>query len=146
MRRPVPGMTIESQPQEVLLRLVLWGEARGESSLGKLAVLWVIRNRAAKTGKSISDVILAPLQFSSFNANDPNRAQMLDAWRHDAATWTAIDALCELAETWPALPDPTKGADHYYVANMLNPPKWGRGSKDWNETTMIGRHVFGICP
>jgi spore germination cell wall hydrolase CwlJ-like protein len=149
--RPVPGLTLEQQPQDVLLRCCIWGEARGESSLGKLAVLWVIRNRAIKSGASIADVILkhsdkGTYQFTSFDPKDVNASQLLYAWKDDPLPWARIDALCELAESWSGLGDPTYGSTHYYVADMPNPPVWGRGHKDWKERAHIGRHVFGECP
>jgi hypothetical protein len=32
---------------------------------------------------------------------------------------------------------------NYYVADMPNPPAWGRGSQEWKETVVILHHVFG---
>ena len=37
------------------LTRVVYGEARGESDEGKIAVAWVVKNRCAKSGKSIKD-------------------------------------------------------------------------------------------
>ena len=58
---PVPGIPIEQQPAPVLLRLCLWGEARGESAIGKLAIAWVIKNRAAKGNYAACDAVAALL-------------------------------------------------------------------------------------
>lgn len=125
-----------------MLRLCLWGEARGEQAEGQLAVAWVIKNRADKQGNSIKEVILAPWQFSSFNHDDPNRDKMLSAHQFDPTGWARINAVCDLFESGYTI-DPTKGATHYYVERMPNPPKWGRGHPTWDETAVVGRHVFG---
>lgn len=56
--------------QEVLA-LTLYGEARGESIEGQIAVGCVIRNRlTAKEG--YKEVCLSPYQFSCWNSSDPN--------------------------------------------------------------------------
>jgi N-acetylmuramoyl-L-alanine amidase len=54
------------------LSLTLYGEARGESIEGIIAVGVIIRNRVRDTGRSYSDICLAPKQFSSWNPDDPN--------------------------------------------------------------------------
>ena len=139
--KPVPGLPIEQQPAAILARMLLWGEARGESVLGAIAVLAVAYNRAAHSGKTLRDVILKPLQFSSFNAHDPNRAKLLDAWKDDPLGWNRADLVCELWEE-KLLTDPTAGATHYYAFNVVQ-PKWGRGSPEWKETAIIDHQVFG---
>lgn len=118
--RPIPGLQLESQPDDVLIRCCLWAEARGESDLGMLGVLYVIAHRALKHGVSMGRVILQPWQFSSFNANDPNRDKMLDAWEHDVAGWARADSV---ANRYKALEtsDPTEGATHYCTLAL-----WGR--------------------
>jgi spore germination cell wall hydrolase CwlJ-like protein len=57
----------------------LFGECRGEPENGQLAVAWVIRTRATWSpptwwGKTVSEVCLAPEQFSCWNKTDPNYA------------------------------------------------------------------------
>jgi spore germination cell wall hydrolase CwlJ-like protein len=122
--------------------MCVWAEARGEPALGKLAVAWVIRNRASRRNTDYRREILRPWQFSSFNADDPNRAKMLNAHVTSAIAWAECDVVCELFESGTTM-DPTLGATHYYVTKMSNPPKWGRGSDTWVETAEIGAHVFG---
>src|SRR5271168_1882889 len=75
------------QPYEALSDLELcalcvWREARGEGLLGKRGVAHVILNRASNPGwwgHTVSNVILHPYQFSSFNEGDPNA----DKWPED---------------------------------------------------------------
>lgn len=140
--KPAPGLTLEQQPEAVLLRCLMWGEARSEPARGRLAVLWVAHNRAMKRDSTLKAEILRPLQFSCFNSNDPNRAKLLNAHSIDPAGWAAADAIAILYQ-YGNTTDPTEGATHYYVAKMKNPPEWGRGHKDWDETVEIGAHVFG---
>jgi len=143
MIRPAPGIPIEQQPLPVLRRLLLWGETRGESNVGKLAVLCVVANRVAKGGQWKA-VILKPKAFSCFNPDDHNREKLLNAHNLEPNSWASVDAVCELWENG-AIVDVTQGADHYYSFNIVT-PKWGRGHPDWQETVVIGNHVFGICP
>jgi len=142
MRRPIPGIPIEQQPVDILERMCLWAEARGEDALGRLAILKVIRTRALEQNVSAATVILRPRAFSSFNATDKNRPKLLSAWQDDPAGWGAVDAICELANN---VVDPTGGANHYYNPDIAT-PIWGRGHQDWQETWVHGHHVFGRCP
>ena len=56
------------------LALCVWREARGESVRGKTLVAQVIANRVAdpRWPNTVSEVVLQPKQFSSFNRSDPN--------------------------------------------------------------------------
>jgi spore germination cell wall hydrolase CwlJ-like protein len=86
---PVKNVPFEKQKELTLLGLVIWGEARGESRLGQYAVGFTILNRWKKQswyGKSISEVITLPYQFSCMNPKDPNRQKMerlknIQSWR-----------------------------------------------------------------
>lgn len=125
----------------MLKRMLLWGEARGESPRGKLAVLWVALNRAKLWRKSLKEVILQPLQFSCFNSHDPNRVKLLSAWKDDPEQWAVIDALVELV-SGQSVPDPTYGAVNYYAHNVVK-PEWGEGHPGWRTTAVIENHTFG---
>ena len=144
MLKPVPGLQVDQQPEPVLLRMCGWAEARGEPRRGLLAVLHVIRNRALKADTTLAKEILRPWQFSAFNADEHTgqRRQMLEAHATDPRGWACVDAVCELFEQG-CTGDPTEGATHYYVEKMENPPKWGRSHEGWQETRVIGLHVFG---
>ena len=141
--KPVPGIEIEQQPEPIVLRMCLWAEARGEIALGKLAIAWVIHNRADKADSSLKAQILKPWQFSSFNANDPNRAKMLEAWAKDATAWGACDAIAELFEQKATI-DPTLGSTHYLNRAVLEKqPDWSLEEHGWEKQVTIGSHEFG---
>ena len=66
-------------PKVYLMALCAWRESRGCSDEAIRGVLHVIKNRAAKPGwwgDSIVQVVLKPLQFSSFNSGDPNATKI----------------------------------------------------------------------
>jgi len=116
-----------------LLALCLWREARGESQRGKELVAQVIVNRAidGRWPKSIVGVILQPMQFSSFNKNDPN------ATLFPAEGDVAWDACVEAAESVLANPAPITTANHYCVVGLT--PSWAQPEK---VVAQEGRHVF----
>lgn len=63
-----------------LLALTIYGEARGESTEGKIAVGSVILERVEHRdwdGKTIKEVCLKPWQFSCFNETDPNFPKLI---------------------------------------------------------------------
>lgn len=122
--------------EQVALR-TLYGEARGEPPEGQLAVAHVFLNRMkdGRWGGSLATVCLARLQFSCWNASDPNRPLMA-ALQDDGA---------ELAKLWPILEqartgkDPTNGATHYFSDTMIKPPEWAVGATFCGQ---VGRHKF----
>jgi spore germination cell wall hydrolase CwlJ-like protein len=68
-------MSFENTTNKELLALCIYGEARGESTAGKIAVGSVILERAKRNGwfgKTLKEVVLKPYQFSCFLENDPN--------------------------------------------------------------------------
>lgn len=72
--------------EKQILALVIYGEARGESAEGKIAVGSVILERVKRDGwfgKNLHDVILKPYQFSCFLEQDPNYPKLL----HIAEQW-----------------------------------------------------------
>ncbi len=164
-RRPLPGLTIEQQPERVVMALLLCGEARGEQDAGgrlesvaMAAVYWTVKNRRGRSrwvNLSLREIALQPWQFSCFNRNDPNREKLLDLWRTDPVSWERADTVCDLVET--GYPDPTGGATHYCTANL-----WGKAAQagqrpQWyhvseissgrtRKTVEIGSHVFAVAP
>lgn len=67
-------------PEEKIMALTLWAETRGEPIAGKVAVGTVIMNRVEHRswdGKTVKEVCLWPKQFSCFNPNDVQRAQLV---------------------------------------------------------------------
>lgn len=119
---------------EVMARTI-FGEARGESFKGQVAVAWVIKNRSVNRGLSVKDVCYAPKQFSCWNVEDPNREKMLAATFTDSHYLRAfgIAALVSLGD----LKDPTDGADHYHTTAIE--PYW---AKSMHTTLLEGHHRF----
>jgi N-acetylmuramoyl-L-alanine amidase len=131
---------LEKLPDAKLLARCVWGEARGESILGKLAVAHVVLNRVkAKSyyGGSVREVLLKPLQFSCFKEDDPNLAKILslDPSNPDLAYCQAVADTSLLTGN----PDPTGGATHYHAAGTR--PSWV-GSPQMGFLRQIGNHLF----
>ncbi|MBC8157732.1 MAG: cell wall hydrolase, partial [Alphaproteobacteria bacterium] len=81
---------------DIMARTV-WGEARGEDEIGKIAVAHVIKNRAKHPkwwGKTIMEVCLKPWQFSCWNKKDPNREKM-DAVTTNDPTFKLCLSVCK---------------------------------------------------
>jgi cell wall hydrolase len=168
MMTPLPTPILSEQEQrdaDVLARTV-FGEARGESDLGRLAVAWVCRNRAVIAGRFVAahghphplfgDGTVAGAcersnvtrdgrrvwQFSCWDPADPNCAKLLalDLTGEAArpSRWAATTALERTA------PDPSNGATHYHTAMAPRdgidwPPYWAVGQ---TVVATVGSHVF----
>ncbi|WP_095058011.1 cell wall hydrolase [Pseudomonas sp. Irchel s3f7] len=136
-------MTESAKERDILAR-TLWGEARGESLAGQIAVAWTIRNRVndgkAKSwwGEGYAGVCQKPYQFSCWNKNDPNFAYLSGVkpipLRELAQAQIAADQVMA-----GKVSDPTDGATHYYSNTMPKPPAWVKGAK---ETLRLGHHIF----
>ncbi len=127
---------IAARDIDVLARTV-FGEARGESDLGKLAVAWVIVNRAKRARSSIAAACLKSIHFSAWNngrGNDANQLAMLTADLSDPAYARCMAAALQAAHEFGK--DPTDGARHYHAAGVS--PHWAEGKS--YET--IGGHRF----
>lgn len=120
---------------EVMARTI-YGEARGESFTGQVAVGNVILNRARRGGwfgASIAAVCQKPWQFSCWNANDPNRDKLLAVDLTSEALRTAVQACLAAVER-----DLTSGSTHYY-AKHIAPPAWAKGLRP---AFSEGGHLF----
>lgn len=136
-------MTAADKDRDILAR-TLWGEARGESLTGQIAVAWTIRNRVfdgkdkSWWGEGYAGVCLKPWQFSCWNKNDLNYAYLSGAKPIPTAQYAqALKAADQVMMS--TVPDPTGGATHYYATTMPKPPTWAKGAK---RTLTLGRHVF----
>lgn len=117
----------------------IYGEARGESDQGKIAVAWVIRNRH-ESGKwfgegTVGDVCRKREQFSCWNPDDPNRARIEALTPDDpmlqTCLWAALSVFCDKTA------DPTCGATHYQVTGT--DAAWANGKVP---VCTIGHHQF----
>jgi spore germination cell wall hydrolase CwlJ-like protein len=117
-----------------LLALCIWREARGETPRGRRLVGATISNRVAdpRWPKDYPGVILQPLQFSSFNANDPNAVQFPKV---DDPAWP--DCVAAADETFEDAAHPLTTANHYHVIGLN--PAWRDDAK---VVATEGHHVF----
>lgn len=129
---------LSKHDKNVLIETI-WGEARGETSLGRMAVVHVILNRiytnniTFKSYKSIAQVCLKKYQFSCW----------LDKFtmRHIKNDDTYKDVKNDVEK---AIKDYEHGVDYsngalFYFSDIIKPPKWVKNYKNVNK---IGLHNF----
>jgi N-acetylmuramoyl-L-alanine amidase len=135
------GTTIDPDDADVMARTIM-GEARGESDQGKVAVGWVILNRA-RSGKwfggggDIFSVCRKPYQFSCWNPGDPNFPIITNARVGDSDFDACLVAAKQVLSG--SVADPTGGATHYY-AEYIAAPSWTQHPAKF--TVQIGVHKF----
>lgn len=121
------------------LARTIYGEARGESQAGKVAVAFVVINRVhgkAWFGRTIRGVCRKPWQFSCWNKSDPNRARLLAADESDPDFRDSKLAALAVVQG-RAGADPTDGATHYHASYIS--PRWAR---DRLPVGCIGSHLY----
>lgn len=126
------------------LATMIYGEARGESLTGKIAVAYTAVNRATK--RSVCQVVLAKKQYSIFNDNPALRAAALSVRLEpmqsnsiDKRSWAQSMKVAHLVIK-RQVSDPTYGATHYVAYQSLTHiPKW---TKIFNTVVKIGNHTF----
>lgn len=140
---------MESPKELDIVVRTLWGEARGESTKGKQAVAWVIRNRVEIDlkgdgkpdwwGEGYTKVCLKPWQFSCWNKDDANYKYLSGAKKIPEVQYNVCkEIVIDVADG--VVPDPTGGATHYYNPKAVKyEPKWVEGS---TLTAVIGNHKF----
>lgn len=115
--------TLSEMAALVFLALVIWREARGQSSECQTAVAYSILNRVARPswwGGSVQSVIFKRLQYSSMTyKNDPQ----LTTWPAEKdPSW--IQCLQIASEVLGGVVEnPVPGADSYHDISIA-PPKW----------------------
>ena len=126
-----------------ILARTIYGEARGESVLGKKAIACVVMNRQRArrwfTGETVADTCLFCAngskwhQFSCWNADDPNGEFIA------AATDAELAPYVEIAKEAVdgKLLDFLAGATHYHAIGTR--PAWAEGKQP---SFKIGRHYF----
>lgn len=150
---------ITAHDLDVMARTI-YGEARGEPILGALAVGFVILHRAciAYAGwrahplygdGSIAAACQRPWQFSCWNPNDPNRAQLLAVSLDDPHFQRAFYAA--LAVVHGQANDRLPRATHYLNPLLVKLPDWVTGVPAKNippatKLGTIGGHDFYAVP
>lgn len=139
-----------------LLAATIFLEAEGEPDDGKLAVGWVVRNRADQREQTIRQVILGPdaaaygdgKAFEAFSCwNDDYRpvaaTRLAGAGQAREASWRAA-----MAALWQLLPDPTNGSTFYLNIELTRKirggtlPEWATKALAKSPGVVIGRHTF----
>ena len=123
----------------------VWGEARGESVEGRIAVAHVIRNRALlllrQRPKTLEPYVLVckmPWQFSCWNANDPNRALLEALSLRNLAFAACLHVAVDVLSGQEA--SPVGHARHYFnPAAVAKIPAWAQGK---TPVVSIGHHDF----
>lgn len=119
-----------------IMAKTIFGEARGESEEGQIAVACCILNRFKfgrwYAGKTIAETCQKPWQFSCWNPNDPNRAKLEALSFPSFSKYFPIIAAAEKK-------DITGGATHYYAPSAVKCPKWAEGKEP---CAKIGNHLF----
>ncbi len=120
-----------------MLALCVYREASNQSFAGKLLVAQVIRNRVEdkRWPSTYVGVITQKLQFSSFNANDPNNSR----WPkdNDAAWLECVEAADAVLAAPADVPPPFSVANHYHTKAVK--PSWADETKI---TQVEGDHIF----
>lgn len=147
-RLPVAGLIAQDPSELKCLAVTVYGEARGESEKGQIAVAYTVKNRAKN--KSVCNVALAPKQYSIFNNNpelvaaaksehiQPRQKNQIDQRSWERAMRVATVVMHGL------VPDPTNGATHYLAPALMKIkrykyPKW---SKQYTLVSTIDGHKF----
>ncbi len=130
------------------LSVMIYGEARGESDRGQVAVAYTAVNRAAK--KTVCNVVLTPKQYSVFNGNDALKAAAMSATLEpmqknsiDKQSWEKATKIARMVLN-REIKDPTNGSAYYISPSAMKSfgytyPKW---TLTYKKTVHIGNHVF----
>lgn len=149
MSRAETLFLLKDLPDDAILGLTLYGEARGEPISGQIAVGCTIRNRLNdpkhRWGQSYRDICLQPKQFSCWNdGSDQNHADLMKAaslllQKGDPPPVLEQCAWIALGLVRGAILDTVKGANHYHTA-LLNPrPSW---AQTYVPIKQVDHHVF----
>lgn len=138
VRHDAAPVKLSKWDKAVLIKTI-WGETRGETSRGRMAVVHVILNRRYKTNpffknKTISQLCLKKYQFSCWlDSWKMNHIKIDDTFKDVKEDVTKAIALYERGI------DYSNGALFYWSDIMPKPPKW---AKDYNMVNKIGVHNF----
>lgn len=134
--------------QEKCLAVTIFGEARGESEKGQIAVAYTILNRSLNKRKTLCDIALAPKQYSIFNNNPKLRAiatslHLVPQQKNiiDKNSWDRAMAVAQMVAR-KTVQDPGHGATHYVAYKSLTHiPDWTRKFK---VSAKIDNHTFFV--
>ena len=133
------------QDQWSIVKQTVALEAGGESTLGKLGVLWVILNRAKKRGQPLHQVCWAPSQFSCWNELSYALGRLNGI---PEKVYVEIERLIIGTQSkLKGYSDPTFGATHYLNIELTKKQNGGK-LPSWvaklRHTAKIGLHDFYV--
>lgn len=144
---------IDEETQAKCLATMVYGEARGESIKGQIAVAYTALNRANKArNKTVCDVVLQPKQYSIFNGNDELLAAATSLHIEpkqknpiDQKSWAQALHVAQ-AVLKKSVVDPTNGATHYIADKVMKIkgykyPKW---AFQYKQVAAIENHRFYV--
>lgn len=161
MRMLSDAAILEALSESQALACTMLGEARGDAAQGwssveeRIAVGCVIRNRTRtprRWGDTLKASCLQRLQFSCWNASDPNRAVLLGIAYRLVTGQPVMDALVDETGYLAAgivsgvILDQTLGADHYVTAALYKSTRRPAWVARLAFTRQIGAHVFFRTP
>lgn len=118
----------------------IFGEARGESRQGKIAVAYTILNRFNSKrwygGTTLTQVCMRPFQYSAWNWYDTNLMKMLGLKDDDLQLADCRNVMQLVLDG--SVDDPTEGGTHYHDSS-ISAPSWTNGA---TLTAMIGTLSF----
>jgi N-acetylmuramoyl-L-alanine amidase len=152
MSGDTPGELVALTDPQILC-LTLYGEARGESVTGQIAVGCVIRNRVemGRWGSTYAKVCLHPWQFSCWRPQGGQaNYDLVQQAAHSMLKGKLPDDEALRQCAWVAhgiigrwLKDIVKDATHYYAPDAMVPPgtvpKW---AVNLSPVVTHGRHLF----
>jgi len=131
-------MTQQDMADRVFMALMIWREARGESTEGEQAVAHVAFTRSLRPGwwgRDLMGVLFQPWQFSSLT--DPNDKQLTTWPKPTDQSWKdSLQVACGVLDG--KLSNPAPWADSYFD-DSISPPDWATPDKFIRQ---IGRILF----
>ena len=110
--------------------ITIYCEASNSTGFERRCVMRVIKKRATigTVGTTVSQVCLRRMQFSEWNADKIDNANLMRAAKVPDDDPIMLDCAAAFDEVMDgATPDPTKGATHY-VDRTIPPPYWATGA------------------
>ena len=145
---------MSAQDRDIAIRTIL-GEAADQGVGGQAAVAHVLRNRVAddRFGSSLSEVALAPQQFSAWNEG-PGGNDLVNRYQPGDPLYERVGSIVD--GVWSGqINDPTGGATHYYSPAGMNQlvadghqsnvtPRWlqEENAARGEAPVQIGGHIF----
>lgn len=126
------------------LATTIYGEGRGESTMGQVAIAFTVVNRAVN--KSLCQVALAKKQYSIFNGKShlrtvANNLKLEPKYANhiDRISWAKANAIAKMV-LMKSVKDPTYNSTHYVAYKSLKHiPKW---THELKITVKIENHTF----